>query len=187
MKMVICLGNPGTEYAKTRHNAGFMFADALSKKLLFSFSNEKKFKAHTAKTEYNKETLLIVKPQTYMNLSGETLSALLNFYKTDIKTIFLVFDDIALDLGRIRFRSSGSAGGHNGVKSIIKHLGTDSFCRLKIGIGPQPEFIKSEDYVLQKFKKEEEETLKNVINTSIDAFLYYMEYGLEKAQNKYNN
>ena len=127
MKLVICLGNPGNNYAKTRHNAGFMFADILANKINCKFNNEPKFKAHIAKGEYNNEAIWIVKPQTFMNLSGEALAALKNFYKIDIKTLFVVYDDISLDVGKIRFRAKGSDGGHNGIKSIIKNLKTICF------------------------------------------------------------
>ena len=186
MKLVIALGNPGTKYSMTRHNAGFMFADILANKLGCSFSMENKFKAEIAKGEYNNEAIWIVKPQTFMNLSGEALLALKNFYKIDVNTLFLVYDDISLELGKIRFRAKGSDGGHNGVKSIIKHAQTDKFDRLKFGIGPQPTFMKSEDYVLQNFQQNELEQLKNSLNNSIEAFLYYCETDINKVQNKFN-
>lgn len=188
MKLVICLGNPGTKYANTRHNIGFMFADLLAEKISCNFSNENKFKAEIAKGTYNNEAIWIVKPQTFMNLSGEALLALRNFYKIDINDLFLVYDDISLELGKLRFRSKGSDGGHNGVKSIIKYAGTQTFDRLKIGIGPQPPFMKSEDFVLQNFSQQEQENLKNTIKTSVEAFLYYCETNkdLQKVQNKYN-
>lgn len=186
MKLIICLGNPGIKYKNTRHNAGFMFADTLAERIGSSFNTEGKFKAEIAKGEYNNEALWIIKPQTYMNLSGESLSALRNFYKINIENLFLVYDDISLDLGKIRFRGKGSDGGHNGVKSIIKYAGTQTFDRLKIGIGPQPPFIKSEDYVLQNFNQDETKTLTQVLNKSLEAFLYYCETDINKVQNKYN-
>ncbi len=186
MKLIICLGNFGEGYKNTRHNAGFMFADALSERMGISFSNEAKFKSHIAKGEYKNEAVWIVKPQTYMNLSGEALSALKNFYKIDVKTLFVVYDDISLDLGKIRFRAKGSDGGHNGIKSIIKHAGTQEFDRLKIGIGPQPAMMKSEDFVLQNFSNEQKIQLNDIIKLSVDAFLEYCEVGIIKVQNKYN-
>ena len=170
MKLVLGLGNPGEGYKSTRHNAGFMFADALADKIGASFYNESKFKAQIAKGEYKGEAIWIVKPQTYMNLSGESLSALKNFYKTDIKTLFVAFDDISLDLGKIRFKSKGSDGGHNGIKSIIKHASSQEFDRLKIGIGPQPPFMKSEDFVLQNFSKEQKVQIDDIINLCVEAF-----------------
>ncbi len=186
MKIIFCLGNPGEGYKNTRHNAGFIFADALALKIGTSFSNEAKFKAHIAKCDYKNEALWIVKPQTYMNLSGEALYALKNFYKIDIKNLFVVYDDISLDLGKIRFRAKGSDGGHNGIKSIIKHASTQEFDRLKIGIGPQPSMMKSEDFVLQNFSHEQKIQLNDIINLSVDAFLEYCEVGISKVQNKYN-
>lgn len=186
MKLVICLGNPGEKYAKNRHNAGFMFADLLADKLGCSFSVESKFKSHIAKGVYNNEAVWIVKPQTFMNLSGESLNALKNFYKINMNDLFLVYDDIALELGALRFRSKGSSGGHNGVKSIIQYAGSDVFCRLKIGIGPQPPFFKSEDYVLQNFSVDELKILKQTLIKSVDAFLYYCDTDIVKAQNRFN-
>lgn len=186
MKLVICLGNPGSRYCKTRHNTGFMFADLLAEKIGSIFSNENKFKSEIAKGEYNSEAIWIIKPQTYMNLSGEALEALKNFYKINITDLFIVYDDIALDIGQIRFRQKGSDGGHNGVKSVIKYAQTDKFDRLKIGIGPQPPFMKSEDYVLQNFSSEETKQINSVLNNAVEAFLCYCEQGINKAQNKYN-
>jgi peptidyl-tRNA hydrolase, PTH1 family len=188
MKLVICLGNPTTKYERTRHNAGFMFADKLAKRLNINFSNENKFKSQIAKGEYNGEAIWIVKPQTFMNLSGEALLALKNFYKLDMKDLFLAYDDISLEAGRIRFRAKGSDGGHNGVKSIIKHAQTDVFGRLKIGIGLQPPFMKSEDYVLQNFSSDEMKILSEVLPKCVDAFLYYCDTNgdITKVQNKYN-
>lgn len=186
MKLIICLGNPGSKYSLTRHNAGFLFADLLASKLGCIFSLEQKFKAEIAKCNYRCEAIWIVKPQTFMNLSGEALLALKNFYKIDIKDLFLVYDDISLDTGKIRFRSKGSDGGHNGVKSIIKNAQTQTFDRMKIGIGPQPSYMKSEDYVLQNFSKNELDILKPTLDKAVEAFLYYCESDINKAQNKYN-
>lgn len=186
MKLIICLGNPGLEYSSTRHNAGFLFGEALAKKLNADFTNEPKFKSQIAKAAYNNEALWIVKPQTFMNLSGEALNALKGFYKVDIKTLFLAYDDISLELGKIRFRPKGSDGGHNGVKSIIQYAKTEEFDRLKIGIGPQPPYMKSENFVLQNFSADERKILDNTINISVEAFLYYCDNDIYKAQNKYN-
>ncbi len=186
MKLVICLGNPGNQYEKTRHNAGFMFADKLAGKLCAKFSNEPKFKAQIAKTVYKDEAVWIIKPQTYMNLSGESLSALRNFYKIVINDLFLVYDDISLELGKIRLRAKGSDGGHNGVKSIIKYAQTDKFSRIKIGIGLQPPFMKSEDYVLQRFSESELTKLDEILEKCVEAFLYFCETDIYQAQNRYN-
>ncbi len=186
MKLVICLGNPGAKYSTTRHNIGFMFGDLLAKEISCSFSNEPKFKAEIAKGTYNGEAIWIVKPQTFMNLSGESLLSLKNFYKIDMNDLFLAYDDISLELGKLRFRPKGSDGGHNGVKSIIKYAGTQTFDRLKIGIGPQPPFMKSEDFVLQNFSQSEQEQLSETIKKSVEAFLFYCSNDINKVQNKYN-
>ena len=186
MKFVMCLGNPGMKYTYTRHNAGFLFADKLAERLGGSFSEDLKFKSHILKTEYNSEALWLIKPQTFMNLSGGAFSAYKSFYKLDINSLFTVYDDISLELGRIRFRHEGSDGGHNGIKSIISAAGSHVFDRLKIGIGPQPQFMKSEDFVLQKFAPDELELFDTALNKACDAFLFYLTSNLQQAQNKYN-
>lgn len=186
MKLVICLGNPTEKYSRTRHNTGFMFADKLAEKINSTFSKETKLKSEIAKGVYKNEAIWIVKPQTYMNLSGEALFAIRNFYKSGTENFILVYDDISLDLGTIRLKSKGSDGGHNGVKSIIKYAQTDVFDRIKIGIGPQPPFIKSEDYVLQNFDTASDKLLEETLNKAVEAFLYYCDTDIYKAQNKYN-
>ncbi len=186
MKLVICLGNPGVKYNSTRHNVGFMFADLLASEIGCNFSNEPKFKSEIAKGHFNNEAIWIIKPQTFMNLSGEALLALKNFYKIDINDLFLVYDDISLELGKIRFRPKGSDGGHNGVKSIIKYAVTQTFDRLKIGIGPQPPYMKSEDFVLQNFSQDEQILLKDSLKKSVEAFLFYCSNDINTVQNKYN-
>lgn len=186
MKLLFCLGNPGEKYIKTRHNIGFMFADKLAYDLNCNFQLESKFKCQLAKGTFKNEAIWIVKPMTYMNLSGESLQALKSYYKIYIEDLFLVYDDISLDLGKIRLRAKGSDGGHNGVKSIIKYAQSQVFDRLKIGIGPQPPFIKSEDYVLQNFSPNELSCLSDTLNIALEAFYFYCENDINKAQNKYN-
>ena len=181
MKLIAGLGNIGGQYLFTRHNAGFMVLDKWAADKGFSFKEEKKLKCFLAK--YN--DIIFIKPTTFMNLSGEAVRAVADYYKIDIKDILIIFDDISLDLGKIRFRSNGSDGGHNGIKSIIKHLGTNNFDRLKIGIGPQPN-VPSENYVLQNFPQKDLETLKDVLKKSIDAVEFYLDNGMEKTQNKFN-
>ena len=181
MKLIAGLGNIGDKYCFTRHNAGFMVLDKLALDNNFSFREESKLKCFLAKSN----DIIYIKPITFMNLSGEAVRAVMDYYKIDVKDILIVYDDIALDLGRIRFRANGSDGGHNGIKSVIKHVGTKEFDRLKIGIGPQPN-IPSENYVLQNFPKDQLETLKDVLKKSDEAIKFYLENDIQTAQNKFN-
>ncbi|MDD3237016.1 MAG: aminoacyl-tRNA hydrolase [Candidatus Gastranaerophilales bacterium] len=186
MKLIVGLGNPGDKYTNTRHNTGFIYINELANKWDCGFKFESKFKAEIAKTEKFGESILLAKPQTYMNLSGEAVRALLNFYKIDTEDIFIVYDDIAMPAGALRFRATGSDGGHNGIKSIIQNTGTQKFDRLKIGIGPQPTGMPSENFVLGKFTKDQIEPLTKAINSAMDATEEYLINGLNSAQCKYN-
>jgi len=183
MKLIVGLGNFEDKYLFTRHNAGFMAVDFFAQEHGQTFKSEQKFKAKIAKFKLNGEDIILLKPLTYMNLSGEAVVAVMNFYKIEVKDILVIYDDISLDLGSLRFRSNGSDGGHNGIKSIIKMLSTQNFDRLKIGIGPQPP-IPSENFVLQNFSNEELEKLKPVLKKP--AIADYINDGIEKAQNLYN-
>lgn len=183
MKLIIGLGNFEDKYLFTRHNVGFMMVDFFVQMNSQSFKVEKKLKSAISKFRFNNEDVVVIKPLTYMNLSGEAISAVMNFYKIEVKDILVIYDDLALDLGRVRFRNSGSDGGHNGIKSVVKHLGTKEFDRLKIGIGPQPN-IPSEAFVLQNFTKDELEKVKDIIKTPMIET--YLGDGIEKAQNLYN-
>ena len=185
MKLIAGLGNIGDKYCFTRHNAGFTAVDKLASEYLLKFKEEPKFKCYMIKFKHFNEDIILVKPATFMNLSGESVRALIDYYKIDIKDILIVYDDLSLDLGKIRFRAAGSDGGHNGIKSIIMHLGTNQFARLKIGIGPQPD-IPSENFVLQNFSQEQLFELKRVLLTVVDAIDFYLKNGMEKTQNKYN-
>lgn len=179
MKLIIGLGNFGDKYLFTRHNAGFMAVDFFVQANNQSFKQEKKLKSMIAKFG----DVVVIKPLTYMNLSGEAVRAVMDFYKIEIKDILVIFDDLSLDLGKLRFRASGSDGGHNGIKSIIQHIGTKDFDRLKIGIGPQPN-IPSEAFVLQNFTKDELDKLKDILKQPIIED--YLTDGIEKVQNTYN-
>lgn len=185
MKLIIGLGNVGGKYMFTRHNIGFMTADKIALDNGAEFKENSKLKSLITKIYKDGEEYMIVKPTTYMNLSGEAMRAVIDYYKIDPKDMIIVYDDLSLDLGKIRFRASGSDGGHNGIKSIIKHLGSKDFLRLKIGIGPQPP-IPSEAFVLQNFEKESLDTLKEVLTKSTEAIFYCFENGIEKTQNKFN-
>ena len=185
MKLVAGLGNIGDKYTFTRHNAGFMVIDKWAVDNNLSFREEKKLKCFLTKFNYNGEDILLVKPTTFMNLSGEAVISVCNYYKIDVRDILIVFDDLSLELGRMRFRANGSDGGHNGIKSIIQHVGTKDFARLKIVIGPHPP-IPAENFVLQNFSKEQFEALKEILKKSTNAVSYYFKNGIEKAQNAYN-
>ena len=185
MNLITGLGNIGAKYTFTRHNAGFMVVDSLALNNSETFKENSKLKSLITKIRLNGEDTLLVKPTTYMNLSGEAIRAVIDYYKIPVENTLVVYDDLSLDLGKIRFRASGSDGGHNGIKSIIQHLGTNKFARLKIGIGPQPG-IPSEAFVLQNFGNDESDKLKTVINKSTEAIEYYFANGIEKTQNSYN-
>ena len=181
MKLIAGLGNIGDKYCFTRHNAGFMVLDKLALDNNFSFREENKLRCFLAKSG----DIIYIKPTTFMNLSGEAVRAVMDYYKINVKDILIVYDDIALDLGRIRFRANGSDGGHKRIKSIIKHVGTKEFDRLKIGIGPQPN-IPSENFVLQNFPKEQLEELKEILKRADEAIEFYLKNDIQKAQNKFN-
>lgn len=183
MKLIIGLGNFEEKYLFTRHNAGFILVDYFVKANNQIFKQDKKLKSMVAKFKLNDEDVIFIKPLTYMNLSGEAVSSVINFYKLSAKDILVIYDDISIDLGKVRFRADGADGGHNGIKSVINCLKTKDFDRLKIGIGPQPN-IASEAYVLQNFSKEELEQLKKVIKMPLIED--YLQYGIEKSQNIYN-
>ncbi len=186
MKLIATLGNPTDKYKNTRHNTGFMIADFLAEKWGFNFTQEPKFKSEITKTFFNNEPTFVMKPQTYMNLSGEALIAVMNFFKIEPNEIIVVYDDLSMDLGTMRFRSNGSDGGHNGIKSVAKIIGTTNFDRLKIGIGPQPANIPSEVFVLNNFAQDEKELLHKTISKAANAIETYLLEGLQIAQNKFN-
>lgn len=181
MKLILCTGNIGEKYAFNRHNVGFMVADLMGYEKSFDFRLESKLKCYLAKYQ----DCIVIKPTTYMNLSGEALSLVMNYYKIKPEDVLIVYDDLAIDLGTLRFKGSGSDGGHNGIKSIIQHIGTNKFARLKVGIGPQPP-IPSENFVLGNFSKEQMPILKETLKTAVEAIEFYFKNGMEKAQNKYN-
>ena len=164
MFLIVGLGNPGQEYQKTRHNIGFMVLDKLVSREGFSFEENRPFKADVAKVNLHGQSVLFLKPQTYMNLSGQAVVAAANFYKIPPQNILVICDDLSLELGTLRLRQKGSSGGQKGLENIITLLGTDNCMRLRLGIGPRPEFIDAKNYVLGKFPKEQEE----VLHTALD-------------------
>ena len=184
--MIVGLGNPGKEYEKTRHNVGFRSTDLLAG-LLKTKIDRLKFKALTRMVNYNNMKVLLVQPQTYMNLSGAAVSALATYYKVAPERILVIFDDISLPVGRIRIRRDGSAGGHNGIKSMIQSLGTDKFPRVKVGVGakPHPDYDLA-DWVLSKFSAQEEKDLGPALENAAKAALMVMDQGIDKAASAYN-
>lgn len=181
MKLIAGLGNIGSKYTFTRHNAGFMLVDSIAINSNLSFKENSRLKCIMATAG---DTILI-KPTTFMNLSGEAVRAVMDYYKIALEDVLIVYDDLSLELGKMRFRPNGSDGGHNGIKSVIQHLGTKDVARLKIGIGPQPN-IPSEVFVLQNFTKEELEILKGTLTRAKEGIAYYFVNGIQAAQNKYN-
>ncbi len=181
-KIIVGLGNPGKTYEHTRHNVGFMVVDRLAKEWGCSFKLDKQRKAELAAGP----GLLLVKPTTFMNESGLCVGPLMRFFKLKAAQVFVIYDETAFNLGTIKLRDKGNAGGHNGIKSLIAHLGTNEFPRLRFGIGQPSGKTTLTGYVLGKFRPDEQELLEVMIGKSVDAIKYAMEHGLEKAGNIYN-
>ena len=184
--LLVFLGNPGPKYECTRHNAGFMAGDALAKKLGVSI-NKLRFKALTASAEINGEKVLLMKPQTFMNLSGEAVGEAARFYKIPPEHVLVVSDEVSLPLGKLRVRMKGSAGGHNGLKSIIAALGTDAFPRIRIGVGapPHPDYDMA-DWVLSVFRNQDLEDMLAASDRAAEAVTTYISDGPERAMNRFN-
>lgn len=184
MLLIIGLGNPGKEYEMTRHNCGFMVIDALQKKLQVE-CNQNKFKGLYGKTKYKGEDVILLKPQTYMNNSGESVQQFMNFFKISVDDILVVYDDLDMPVGKLRLRTSGSAGGHNGIKSIISHVGGQNFKRIRVGIDRHP-YQKVVDYVLSRFSKEETPFIEEGVDRATKAVLTYIEKDFVTAMNQFN-
>lgn len=184
MKLYVGLGNPGKEYERTRHNVGFCVAEAFAEKTGLRFS-ERKFKAVYGKIRIKDEDILFVKPLTYMNLSGEAVQAISDYYKISPEDIVIIHDDMDLPLGKLRLRKNGSGGGHNGVKNIIQMLSTKEIKRIRIGVDKN-HLIEQKDYVLGKFSKEEEEVMKKAYEKAADALIEYADHDFDWLMNKYN-
>ena len=184
MYLIAGLGNPDKKYEETRHNAGFKAIEALAAKLGADIS-DKRFKGLTGTAVYNRAKLLLLKPLTYMNLSGEAVAEAANFYKIDPSHIIILFDDVNFTCGRMRVRGSGSAGGHNGMKNIILQLGTDAFPRVRIGVGDkgQRDMI---SHVLGRFEADDRKLMDEVYKTAAEAALDIIDKGVPDAMNKYN-
>ena len=186
MFIIAGLGNPTLQYEGTRHNVGFDVIDMLADRYNISVDG-RKGRALVGKGIIGGQKVLLVKPQTYMNLSGESLRELVNYYKIDEEhELLVIYDDISLDVGRLRIRKKGSAGGHNGIKNIIAHLGTQEFPRIKVGIGNKPEGWDLADYVLSKYSKAEQEALKEASDDVIGAVRLMIMDDIDAAMNRYN-
>ncbi len=182
MKLIVGLGNPGRKYNKTKHNIGFMCLDNYAKTNSLKFKKENKFRGESLKTG----NLILLKPHTFMNLSGESIRLVMDYYNIEVDDVLIIYDDLSLPLGKLRLREKGSPGGHNGIKSIIQNLGTKEFRRLRIGIDSNP-LIDAKNYVLGKFSKEESKQMQESITNSqyiIDEFNNNTEFTL--IMNKYN-
>ena len=187
MKVFVGLGNPGEQYAETPHNLGFKAIDALAAELGVEWKTEKKFKALVAKALWKGETLWLVKPQTYMNLSGECVAPFLKYYGATARDLLVLSDDCDLPAGRLRIRGSGSAGGHNGLKNIIAHLGTEAFARIRLGAGRSPdERCGLIDFVLHRFSATEAAVANETAQLAVKAILCWVDQGLQEAQNRFN-
>ena len=187
VKLIVGLGNIGSKYHETRHNVGFMAVDYMAKELDISFTEDKTFKAFIASTFLNGEKVYLVKPTTYMNNSGITVRALLAFYNIDISDLLVIYDDLDMAVGKLRFRQKGSAGGHNGIKSIIAHIGSQEFDRLKVGIGRPKENMTVVNHVLTRFDGDDHIKIVNTIEKIDKAVNYYLQTkDFEKTMRAYN-
>lgn len=185
MKLLVGLGNPGVRYEKTRHNIGFMVIDSLADSLGISLT-KKQNQALIGQGFINSTKVILAKPQTYMNLSGEAVLEILHFYKDSIDDFIVIHDDLDLPFGKLRFRSGGSSGGHNGLKSITKMLNSQDFARLKMGIDRPDGFLKVESYVLSDFLKDEVEELPGLIKLATEGLKVWCLEGMDKAMNQFN-
>jgi len=184
--LIVGLGNPGADYAKTRHNAGFLLVEKLAAKWKTDWSNERKFSARIAKSGRSGKRALLCEPQTFMNLSGETVGALINFYQLPLKQVLVAVDDTDLPLGEIRLRKSGSSGGHHGLESIEQHLASREFARLRIGIGRKDGAREITNFVLGRFEPDENAVLEKVLVRASDQVECWLDNGIEKAMNQFN-
>jgi len=194
MKLIIGLGNPGEKYIKTRHNIGFRIVDELAEKLeIGNWKLEIKFKALISEGIFNNEKVLLAKPQTFMNLSGQAVKGLSIYYKINPQNIWIIHDDIDLPLGTFKISQNISSAGHKGVQSTIDNLGAKDFVRFRVGIKPDIRYqvsdvrkLNTERFVLEKFTKDEEKIIKQTVKKTTNALLVALEDGVEKAMNEYN-
>lgn len=183
--LIVGLGNPGLRYEKTRHNLGFMVVDLLARQMQTQVKREE-CRAQIGRAVIENQTAELVKPQTFMNLSGESVSCLLKKENRGAEKLIVISDDLALPVGSIRLRAKGSSGGHNGLKSLIACLKTEDFIRVRIGIQPEHALSDTKNFVLEKFSKSETETIEKVLETSAEAIRFIISDGIEKAMARYN-
>ncbi|HEX2619664.1 MAG TPA: aminoacyl-tRNA hydrolase [Phototrophicaceae bacterium] len=184
--LVVGLGNPGKDYENTKHNVGFWTMDELARRHGYTFGSKAERKALTADGLIAGKRVLLAKPQTYMNLSGEAVRGLVDFYKIDLANILVVSDDLDLPLGTLRLRKEGSHGGQNGIRNIIQHLGTQNFARARIGIGRPPGKMPAAAYVLQGFKGDDEITIRQVVDRAASAVEIWLREGIDLAMTRAN-
>lgn len=185
MILIVGLGNPGKEYAGTRHNIGFGVITRISDKYNISL-NSKEHKAVCGKGFIGGEKVILAQPQTFMNLSGESVRSIADYYKIEPEDIVVAYDDIDLEVGQLRVRRKGSAGGHNGIKNIIQHLGTNEFPRVKVGVGAKPNGGDLVKHVLGRFSKDDEKVMGDVLDLAVEAIEEIVAEGVDSAMNRYN-
>jgi peptidyl-tRNA hydrolase, PTH1 family len=186
LHLIVGLGNPGAEYAQTRHNAGFLLVEKLAVRWKADWVSERKFDARIARVDRSGRRVLLCEPQTFMNLSGEAVGALVNFYQLPLKQILVAVDDADLPAGEIRLRAGGSSGGHHGLESIEQHLASREFARLRIGIGRKGGVREITNYVLGKFDSSGNDLLEKVLHRASDQAECWLDDGIEKAMNQFN-
>jgi len=185
MKLLVGLGNPGASYEKTRHNIGFMVLDLVAAQLGIAI-NKKQCRSLMGQGMWGQEKVLLAKPQTYMNKSGEAVLEILNYYQDSITDLIVIHDDLDLDFGRLRFKQKGGSGGHNGLKSITGMLNSSDYSRLKLGIGRNPSYMKVENYVLSEFLPEEKKALPAFLERAVQGLAVWCSDGIMKAMNDFN-
>jgi peptidyl-tRNA hydrolase, PTH1 family len=186
LHLIVGLGNPGAEYAKTRHNAGFRLVEKLAARWRADWTLEKKFNARMARVERDEGRVWLCEPQTFMNSSGEAVGPLIAFYQVPLKRVLVAVDDADLPLSELRLRPGGSSGGHHGLESIEQHLGSREFARLRIGIGRQPGAREITDYVLGRFSAAETALAEKILTVACDQAECWLRDGIQKAMNQFN-
>lgn len=185
MFLIIGLGNPEKDYGNTRHNMGFNVINKIAQKYNIEI-NRTKFKALFGSGNINNEKVILLKPQTFMNLSGESVKEAIDFYKLDLENVLIIYDDIDLAPGKIRIKKNGGPGTHNGMKSIVQHLGTENFARLRVGIGKPEDNTDLVEYVIGYVSQEDKELLEDGVNLAVEAVDTIIKENIDSAMNKYN-